>query len=127
LYDEGIDINFDAYTKIKFVSVLILGDNLGIHQISGFVESFNASHLCRFCNLSLQEIREGICPEIKDLRTVNNYEDQLSIDDPKLTGLSERCVFNQISSYHVILNPAIDIMHDWQEGIFHYITCKILI
>jgi hypothetical protein len=58
LYDEGIHVDYGVYKQVKFVPVLIIGDNLGIHQILGFVEGFNASHLCRFCDLSLEKIRE---------------------------------------------------------------------
>jgi hypothetical protein len=127
LYEEGIDVDFGTYKQIKFVPVLIIGDNLGIHQILGFVEGFNATHLCRFCNLSLQQIKDGICPEESDLRSVENYEIQLSIDNTRMTGLTERCVFNKLKSYHVISSPSVDIMHDLQEGVCHYIVCRILL
>jgi hypothetical protein len=44
-----------------------------------------------------------------------------------MTGLTERCVFNQLKSYHVISSPSVDIMHDIQEGVCHYILCKIIL
>lgn len=35
--------------KIHFILTNVLGDNLGIHTILGFAQSFNATYYCRFC------------------------------------------------------------------------------
>jgi hypothetical protein len=37
-----------------------------------------------------------------------------------LTGINQACVFNEISSFHVTENYAVDIMHDLLEGVCKY-------
>jgi hypothetical protein len=127
LFEEGILVQHERYKKIKFVPILVIGDNLGLHQLLGFVEGFSASHYCRFCTLSNQDARSGTVPNENDLRTIDNYEVQLAMDDSRATGLKERCIFNDFQTYHVISNPSVDIMHDVQEGVLHYIMCKIIL
>lgn len=53
LQTNGINIHIKNknYT-IHFYLTLILGDNLGIHSILGFSESFMANYPCRFCKCS---------------------------------------------------------------------------
>jgi 3-deoxy-D-arabino-heptulosonate 7-phosphate (DAHP) synthase len=41
----------------------VAADNLGAHSIGGFVESFSATHVCRFCLAELSEI------QVKEVRT----------------------------------------------------------
>lgn len=49
---EGIFVNQNKIKKIFFKVVVILGDNLGVHGILGFTESFSANYPCRFCKLT---------------------------------------------------------------------------
>jgi hypothetical protein len=37
--------------KVHFILGLIIGDNLGLHSILGFTESFNANYCCRLCKV----------------------------------------------------------------------------
>lgn len=49
----GIIINVsDTNFNIKFKLTLIQGDNLGLHTILGFVESFNSCYCCRFYKMN---------------------------------------------------------------------------
>lgn len=53
LETDGITININNTEHQVFFSLgLILGDNLGMHSILGFSESFMAKFPCRFCKLS---------------------------------------------------------------------------
>lgn len=66
LEQHGITINLpDGDKTIYFKLSLVLGDNLGLHSILGFVESFRANIFCRFCytpNSSIQTtLRESYC------------------------------------------------------------------
>lgn len=36
---------------------LILGDNLGLHTITGFVESFSSNFCCRICTMNKENIK----------------------------------------------------------------------
>jgi len=50
LKDTGIEIESNEFKgNIKFELGLIVGDNLGIHSMTGFVESFSSNYPCRVC------------------------------------------------------------------------------
>lgn len=50
LEHTGIDILYKSKVhKNFFLLGLMLGDNLGLHSILGFTESFMANSPCRFC------------------------------------------------------------------------------
>ena len=58
LETECIDIETEkGKQKIYFALGLLLGDNLGLKSILGFIESFNATYYCRFCKNSKTEIQ----------------------------------------------------------------------
>jgi len=61
--DIVIQTESDEYT-VYFALCQILGDNLGQHAVTGFVESFNADYYCRFCkehkNIMKRQLRENI-------------------------------------------------------------------
>lgn len=50
---QGIGIEIDHLKfkgKLYFEFGLILGDNLGLHSITGFTESFSSNFSCRICS-----------------------------------------------------------------------------
>lgn len=52
LEQVGITINVNGnHHKIYFVLSLLMGDNLGVHAMCGFVESFRANYTCRVCKI----------------------------------------------------------------------------
>lgn len=58
LEHEGIFIN-DATGIVKGYVIAMVGDNLGSHQIGGFVENFFANeYLCRYCHITKTELRK---------------------------------------------------------------------
>jgi len=117
----GITINVDGkLSKIYFMLGLLLGDNLGLHAMCGFVESFRANYSCRLCKIH-RSISQSSCLEDESIiRTRTSYNIDLALANSSLTGIKEECVFNAISSFHVIDNVYVDIMHDILEGIAHY-------
>ena len=53
LEKEGIEVTLpQGKSKIFFKLRLIIGDNLGLHSMLGFVESFEANFACRFCKMN---------------------------------------------------------------------------
>jgi hypothetical protein len=97
-----------------------LGDNLGLHSVLGFTESFVAHYLCRFCKLSKTECHSQIDQLDNKLRNIDTYKSGIEINDMSLTGINQACVFNEICSFHVTENYAVDIMHDLLEGVCKY-------
>lgn len=104
---------------------------MGIHQLLGFVENFNSKFSCRFCKIEKPHRKYCCKADLTLLRNRVNYETDLKLNDYLLTGLTEKCVFNDIPSCHATDNLFGDLMHDGPEGfvefdmyeiINHYIT-----
>ncbi|KAB0793118.1 hypothetical protein PPYR_12738 [Photinus pyralis] len=127
LEENGITIIINGKTlRIYFVLGLVIGDNLGLHSIMGFNESFSSNHYCRFCTSSKKDM-ESLC-NIKNvtLRNKTNYNEHILLNDASQTGIKEACVFNEIPSFHVCDNLSVDIMHDILEGVCHYDMLNML-
>jgi len=51
--DDGITLVIGGKEIVVHIAVcIILGDNLGVHTLQGFVESFRANYPCRTCKIS---------------------------------------------------------------------------
>lgn len=127
LEEEGLLITVNNVSRrIYFALTLVLGDNLGLHSILGFPEGFTANYPCRMCQMHKDLVKRmtKIPPEL--LRTPENYAIDVLTNDQSLTGVYEQCVFNEVGSYHVIVNQSVDIMHDVLEGVAKYDMCQIL-
>ena len=48
----------DAQMSVKVALGQVSGDNLGMHGLFGFTESFVANHPCRFCLIHRQRSDE---------------------------------------------------------------------
>lgn len=112
--------------RIKFVLVLILGDNLGLHTLLGFVENFSATHPCRFCNISKNDLHVQCSDNVQLHRTKDNYNNSILFINPSATGVKQNCIFNELKYFHVTNNMYVDPMHDLAEGICHYDIILIL-
>lgn len=126
LENEGILVQVESkQVKIYFKLSLILGDNLGVHGILGFTESFNANFPCRFCISSADEF-QNVFEEIgTSCRSKSNYDEQVLINDSRKTGIIEKCLFHELD-FHVTENICADAMHDILEGVCQYDLAKIL-
>lgn len=124
LETNGLLINIHGRQQtIYFALVGIIGDNLGLHTIFGFNTSFNSTYSCRACLVDKSTLQMQISENSDLLRTRLNYANDCSA---LVNGIQEECVFNKISSFHVIDNICFDIMHDIFEGICRYEIAKIL-
>lgn len=132
LEENGIEICIDSkmYT-VYFIVHVITGDNAGLNQILGFVRSFSGNHYCRTCNCE-KLICKNQCKEDPNcIRTIIAYntalENEADIENlVSTTGIREISVFNQIKSFHVVENFALDLMHDLHEGVCGYVLSKVL-
>lgn len=59
-------------------------------------------------------------------RNVDNYAADVRRKNATLTGVHEECVFNRIPSFHVVDNWALDVCHDLQEGVDHYVMLLLI-
>lgn len=127
LHTEGITVSTsEGPQQIYFSLGLILGDNLGLHSLLGFLESFTANKPCHICNITKAEscfcTKEN--PDI--LRTVDDYAHDLNLNDSTETGIKEVCVFNKVLGFHVLLNPVADWLHDILEGVAKFEIALVL-
>ena len=121
LEETGIMVQTsEGEKKIYFSLGLVIGDNLGVHQICGFVESFKANYPCRFCKATKEQVQ--VMEKIDEtlLRNVYNYNEDVSKKNVTVTGINSECEFNKIPSFHVTSNYAVDVMHDLAEGVIPY-------
>ncbi|XP_031341312.1 uncharacterized protein LOC116169372 isoform X1 [Photinus pyralis] len=120
LESNGIIVN---NLRLYFNVILLVGDNLGVNSVLGFVESFSANYFCRFCITS---------------KTVTQYQPELDLSNNRLRfmydqhvknkeyGVKEYCIWNGLNYFHVYNNQSLDIMHDLYEGIHRYDMAQIL-
>lgn len=112
--------------RVFFVTGLLLGDNLGLNSISGFVECFTANFCCRLCKTHKSELITQSAEDLALIRTLQSYQQDLELDNATLTGIKKDCVFNQLESFHITSNPVVDVFHDLCEGVCHYVMLHVL-
>lgn len=140
LEDSGITIKGDI--TLKGTLTHLLSDNLGLSVCQGFSGSFNSTYYCRFCECTRKQCQALTKKLTKEVRTIENYSKQIEIIsqcekvDLKVTkGIKFYCILSDLKYFHIIVNQAIDIMHDLNEGvipvllkfiILHLQTSKII-
>jgi hypothetical protein len=127
LETEGIIVNTEIGPKrMCFIMCLLLGDNLGLHSLLGFVESFRANFCCRFCKAPRDLAGQQLYEDAQLLRSELTYDADVDMDDVSLTGVKERCIWNDLPSFHCVKNFTCDVMHDLFEGVCKYDMSKII-
>lgn len=118
LSQNPIFIKSDSYEgEVKIVLGQVTGDNLGLHQVFGFTESFVSNYPCRFCILPRYRCLT-LCTENNLFRrNIDNYQTDLELKTLSLTGIKTSSIFNDIPNFHVTKNVCPDIMHDVLEGV----------
>lgn len=121
LEQKGIELTVeDEKIKVYFVLMGILGDNLGMNLLMGYVTSFNSLLYCRFCKLNKEECQKTIILDCKLNRTKESYTSDLSLS-VRESGIKEECGFNRLQYYHAGEFVAVDVMHDFfSHGICAY-------
>lgn len=126
LESKGIYIPlFKEYIHGSIVQVT--GDNLAIHSLFGFVESFGARYCCRFCLAEKDDFQTEFSedsPKIV-LRTKEMHEShcQLISANPTLPyvfGVKKTSLLNSLQYFHTSDHFSVDIMHDILEGVAQY-------
>lgn len=126
LQNVGIPVNHPRCKKIRLIPMLLIGDNLGLNGIMGFVECFSANYFCRLCRSFRSKMLTNSTEDVTMLRNEFNYLIQSGMMDSSKTGIKERSVWNNVHHFHVTQNRCVDIMHDLFEGVCHIILCEML-
>jgi hypothetical protein len=127
LAEEGVHIKVEGFEgNVKFILGLIIGDNLGLHTILGFTQSFRANYSCRICKAS-KEVTISQCVEDPNLlRDQDTYLEDVDRDNVTETGVRERSVWLDVKYFDLFSHVAVDYMHDLLEGVCRY-TMKVII
>ena len=129
LAEHGIDIIKEGQTyHFPCELLLAVGDNLGVHQMGGFMEGFTATRSCRFCMVSLTDLRDG---QLGTPRTSAGHNEHVRMvtNDPTLAptyGVKKASVFADVGHFNAIGYFPSDIAHDIFEGVFVTIGTLVL-
>ncbi|KAK3932245.1 3-deoxy-manno-octulosonate cytidylyltransferase [Frankliniella fusca] len=128
LEEEGILIQIPSggLKRIYFITCLLLADNKAINSLGGFVEGFTANYFCRFCKTHRNDTHTQSVEISGSLRDEKSYSEDVAASDPKSTGVKFDCVLNALPSFHITSNYAVDIFHDLNEGVCHYVLIQLL-
>ncbi|XP_056120086.1 uncharacterized protein LOC130097313 [Rhinichthys klamathensis goyatoka] len=126
---------------IRGTIVQVTGDNLGLHGLFGFLESFGARYCCRFCLLEKDRFQSVFCednPEVvlrtSEMHALHCETLQTNSTLPHVYGVKRTCLLNSLKYFNTANNFAVDIMHDILEGVaqlevklvLQYIQCNFL-
>lgn len=107
--------------------VQVTGDNLGLHCLFGFVESFSARYCCRFCLTEKEDFQTEFNEDSPNivLRTQALHEEhcqQIEANPrlPYVMGVKQSCILNSLQYFKTCDNFSVDIMHDILEGVAQY-------
>ncbi|KAB0790517.1 hypothetical protein PPYR_15088 [Photinus pyralis] len=116
LEEEGLRINENVIVKGSILCTV--GDNLGSHQIGGFLETFNVEmFFCRFCKI--QNFNGSTY--FGNLRTVQSYDHDVNMAltiNNHFEGIKHNSPLNELNYFHVAL-PGLPpcLAHDLVEGV----------
>lgn len=61
------------------------------------------------------------------LRTVDSYENDVKKLCVSESSIKEKCIFHKTTDFNVIVNSAVDVMHDVYEGVCNYALVEIIL
>lgn len=127
IYNEGIPVNCQEFKGSVFPRVFqVVGDNLAVNSVLGFSSGFTANYFCRECRSHRNECQTQVVEKKDDLRTKQNFAEDLLIGNLTLTGVATNSSLNTLSYFHVVDNSTFDIMHDLLEGVVP-LTVKLVL
>lgn len=126
LQTVGVPVKHSRCKTIKLIPLLLIGDNLGLNGMMGFVECFTANYFCRLCRSFRDDLLTLTTEKPDLLRNEENYAHQCNVNNVTVTGIKEISVWNKLINFHVTENRSVDIMHDLFEGACHIILTEIL-
>ena len=98
----------------------VIGDNLALNSMLGYVTSFRANFYCRICKMHRDQTHLETVEKEELLRTEGNFTRDLNVGNFSLTGVRYNTILNSLQQYHVVQNVAMDAMHDFLEGILPF-------
>ena len=112
--------------RFKVRLSVVVGDNLGIHEIAGFAANFASGPImCRHCHGTRDEIRTKTQERDFRLRTREEYDASINLLNEehfeesisRALGIKAACPFSELASFHPMESLPPDLMHDILEGV----------
>ena len=120
LNDQGVEMTVnDEQVSVPCQLFLCIADNLGAHQLCGFVESFSANHPRRFCHVSRENMLAGRVGVPRNIASHNTHLDQIR-NAPllrSLYGVNGRSPLADVPGFNCTESLPSDIAHDIFEGV----------
>ena len=123
LETEGIIVSATTYGSITLLGSVsvVIADNLGAHDIGGYLLSFTANRVCRFCDATKVTRVQSFNEASFTLSGRESYDAKASYveQDSRLStcyGLRNSSALNELHHYHVAMGLPSDIAHDIFEG-----------
>ena len=124
LHKAGFSICFENRQQhFRCFLTQVVGDNLGLHSLLGYVENCSrATFACDLCLATQDDIQNVFSERNLTLRTPETYDRHVKdLLDGKITvsdsGIKRPSVLASLSYYHPASNSSADIMHDLCEGV----------
>lgn len=95
----------------------VIGDNLAVNIMTGYTACFVSNYFCRVCKMHREETHVATTEKEELIRNQQNFALDLEKSDISKTGICRDSVLNSLPYFHVTSNIALDIMHDFLEGI----------
>jgi hypothetical protein len=115
--EKGMPLLIDGKMQnVKVIVGPVTGDNLFLHSILGFTESFTANFPCRHCSLqrnSFQNTFFGIESAVQTVETCSTDVDR----GVQNTGIKFSSPLNKLNYFHAANNFLQDVMHDLLEDV----------
>ncbi|XP_038137605.1 uncharacterized protein LOC119781269 [Cyprinodon tularosa] len=123
LESHGISLPHSA-VNVRGTISQITGDNLGMHGIMGFIESFSGRYFCRLCLIERSDAQNVFSEDdpkiiLRGKEIFQTHCNELQSNPQKLhvCGLKRNSTLNSLQFFHVSQNFSLDIMHDILEGV----------
>ena len=94
-----------------------IGDNLESHLVGGFNTCFSSKDICRICHCQYSDLPTITGIPKAPAWTQEEYDKIFEGDRETDFGLKERCVFNDLESFHAVGQFPLDPMHDFLEKV----------
>lgn len=140
LESDGIKVMKPREMTVKAGLAVIVGDNLGLHQIAEHNSCFSSGYICRVCQATYEQvcnenllycgIEEGFHPanftnEVYDESARAAVENGGASRDT--LGIKAECVFNSLLSFHCSTAMPPCLGHDFFEGWYQVLYFIFLI
>ena len=129
----GLKLEKPIERIVKAGLAMVVGDNLGQHQLGEMNSVFSSGFICRYCDASYEDvckngkIYSGCESEYESEELTEKKYDEyadLAVErggpSKDTHGVKGHCLLNQLKSFHNVSNMPPCLGHDYFEGIFAY-------